>query len=118
MTFDDIEASTWTQSEGVALAKAVEAVAPEHGAHVALTGGLLYKDGERKDADLLFYRIRQTDHINLSGLFTALKGVGLTVFADYGFVKKARYADGRTVDLLFPEQCRSEPDALADPRGY
>lgn len=44
--------SGWTQAEAVALAKKIEAVCPAFGCHVALTGGLLYKDdGEYERAD-------------------------------------------------------------------
>src|SRR3546814_15766415 len=47
----------WTLDDAVALCRKIEKIAPEYGAHVALTGGTLYKDGPRKDVDLLFYQI-------------------------------------------------------------
>jgi hypothetical protein len=112
----DIEVSAWTREEALKLATEVEAIAPQFGAHVGLTGGLLYKEGPRKDADLLFSRIRQ-EALNLAGLLVALEGVGLVVFADHGFVKKASY-NGKVVDLLFPEQCQSSPDAPAPEGRY
>jgi hypothetical protein len=115
MSFLD-EPRDWTQAEGIALATAVEEVAPKFGAHVALTGGLLYKRGTRKDADLLFYRIRQ-QALDLDGLKGALADIGLTITNDYGFVKKAKYR-GKTVDLLFPEQCQATPTAPAPPGRY
>ena len=49
----------WTQQHAIELCKRIESVCPRYGCHVALTGGLLYKDGPRKDCDILFYRIRQ-----------------------------------------------------------
>jgi hypothetical protein len=44
----------WTLAEAVEVCRQVEAICPPFGCHVALTGGTLYKDGERKDLDLLF----------------------------------------------------------------
>ncbi len=92
----------WTQADAIELCKVVEAVCPPYGCHVALTGGLLYKGGERKDADLLFYRIRQTQKIDDVGLFTALELVGLKKLNDFGFCVKADYK-GKPLDIFFPE---------------
>lgn len=39
----------WTQAEAIALCRKIEDVCPAFGCHVALTGGVLYKLGERKD---------------------------------------------------------------------
>lgn len=39
----------WTQKEAIELCVKIEAICPKYGCHVALTGGLLYKEGERKD---------------------------------------------------------------------
>ena len=94
--------SKWTRDNAIALCIAVEALAPSYGAHVALTGGLLYKEGERKDADLLFYCIRQRDSIDEEGLLQALETIGLTVTRQHGWVRKAQWM-GLDVDLFFPE---------------
>ena len=59
---------TWTQPEAIALCKDLEAFAPEYGCHVALTGGLLYKDGPRKDVDIVLYRVRQVSEIDMAGM--------------------------------------------------
>jgi hypothetical protein len=92
---------------------AVETIAPTYGAHVALTGGLLYKEGKRKDADLLFYCIRQRDNIDEEGLLKALEvGIGLTVERQHGWVRKAKWM-GLPVDLFFPEAY----PASSTPRG-
>lgn len=45
----------WTTLEAIELARVFEKIACRNSYHVALTGGCLYKDGERKDADFLFY---------------------------------------------------------------
>ena len=110
----DIEDKTWTHSQAVELARAVEAIIPDFGAHVALTGGSLYKDGERKDADLIIYRVRQVPTIDEAGMFAALEAIGLKKTADFGFVKKADF-NGKSVDLLFPEQCKPTPDPERSP---
>lgn len=93
----------WTQKDAVALARAVEAICPAFGCHVALTGGTLYKDGKRKDCDLLFYRIRQTPNIDGEGLWKALaEEVGLVKLKGFGWCYKAKY-HGKPVDCFFPE---------------
>lgn len=93
----------WTQQAAVDLCRKIEEIAPAFGCHVALTGGTLYKDGERKDADILFYRIRQVDEINVSGLMSALVTVGVTPGDDFGWCHKAAY-EGRPIDFFFPER--------------
>jgi len=95
---------SWTQAEAIALARKVEAICPEFGCHVALTGGLLYKDGPRKDCDLLFYRIRQEPKMDVKGLLESLEfNLQFKVGKQYGWVAKTIYK-GKTVDLFFPEQ--------------
>ena len=36
---------TWTTAEAIALCREIEAICPAFGCHIALTGGLLYKEG-------------------------------------------------------------------------
>ena len=95
--------NTWNQSEAVSLCVEIEKICPQFGCHVALTGGCLYRDGEREDCDILFYRIRQVDRIDIDKLLDALAAIGLTVNDGCGFVYKARY-EGRPVDIFFPEE--------------
>jgi hypothetical protein len=92
----------WTLIDAVKVATELERIAPLHGAHVALTGGCLYKTGPRKDLDILFYRIRQVKEIDESGLLAALEDRGFELGSRYGWVQKATY-DGKPVDLFFPE---------------
>lgn len=94
--------STWTQTEAIKLCVLVENICPHYGCHVALTGGLLYKHGARKDCDLLFYRIRQSAEIDYDGLWSALTVIGLKKVKGFGFCVKASY-EGKGVDCLFPE---------------
>jgi hypothetical protein len=95
--------AVWTQDEAVALCVQIEAICPSFGCHVALTGGLLYKPGLRKDADILFYRIRQVDEIDVEGLLLALAGIGIDNGDDYGWCVKATYRD-KPIDFFFPER--------------
>ncbi len=99
----------WTQQQAVDLCRKIEAVCPEFGCHVALTGGLLYKDGERKDADILFYRIRQVDEIDVDGLMSAMEDIGVSPGRDFGWCHKATYA-GRPIDFFFPDRVVDDDD--------
>lgn len=100
----------WTQQEAIALCGKIEAVCPAFGCHVALTGGLLYKDGKRKDADILFYRIRQVDEIDIDGLFEALSEIGVKLDRGFGWCFKATF-DGKPIDCFFPEEQGGEYEA-------
>ena len=95
--------SDWTQPEAIELCRDVEAICPGYGCHVALTGGLLYKDGPRKDCDLLFYRIRQVKKIDLDALWPALLLIGLEKKSGFGWCFKAVYK-GKPVDCFMPEE--------------
>lgn len=100
-------AGKWNQQEAIGLCILVEAICPAFGCHVALTGGLLYKQGPRKDCDILFYRIRQVEQIDMEGLFAALTAAGFEDIHGLGWCWKARY-QGKGLDLFFPEQASGE----------
>lgn len=105
---------TWTQEEALRLCRQIEAICPDYGCHVALTGGLLYKDGPRKDADILFYRIRQVEQIDVEGLIAALAQIGVEAKDDYGWCHKAEWR-GKPIDFFFPEREGDEyPQMNAD----
>jgi hypothetical protein len=107
----------WTQAEAIALCRKIEDVCPAFGCHVALTGGLLYKLGERKDMDIVFYRIRQVETIDVDGLFGALATLGIERLNKGSFCAKAAYR-GRKIDCFFPEELDGEyptDDATAAP---
>ena len=93
----------WTQNEAVELCKKVESICPKFGCHVALTGGLLYKEGQRKDCDLLFYRIRQVKDIDFDGLWMALGEIGFEKVTGFGWCYKSKY-NGKSVDMFSPEE--------------
>lgn len=107
-------ASKWTQAQAIDLCRKIEAFAPKYGCHVALTGGTLYHYGERKDADILFYRIRQVNEIDVDGLMLALAEIGVWRGPDYGWCQKATY-EGRNIDFFFPERPGTEYPGANDP---
>lgn len=93
-------------SDGVYFAQLIESVCPQYGYHVALTGGCLYKDGYRKDIDLIIYRIRQVEKPDFHGLIHCLEnefGFSFLTIIDEGrWCIKAQCYDV-AIDLLFPE---------------
>lgn len=107
-----MDSAPWTQAEAIDLCRKVEAICPAYGCHVALTGGTLYKDGPRKDLDILFYRIRQIAEIDEAGLFEALGGIGISKVSGFGWCHKAIF-DGRNIDCFFPEEDGEYPGAVA-----
>jgi hypothetical protein len=101
----------WTREEAIALCIAAEQCAAQHGWHVALSGGLLYKAGPRKDADLVVYRHREPgsyreSEVQLSAaryrLLVELARIGMADQVTLGCVVKVRYLS-HGVDLIFPE---------------
>ena len=104
----------WTQQQAIEFCTLLETIAPAYGCHVALTGGCLYKDGERKDCDVLFYRIRQIEAVDVDGLLVALASLGITLLGDYGWCCKLIY-QGRAVDFFFPERPGCEPNYPPEP---
>ena len=95
--------SEWNQEKAVELCRKLEDFAPNYGCHVALTGGCLYKDGARKDVDILIYRIRQTPKIDIDGFFNEAKEkFDIIRTADYGWCHKAKLGD-LDIDFFFPE---------------
>ena len=67
----------------------------------ALTGGYVYKEGARKDIDIVLYCHRERKRTELP--LELLEGLeGLTISGHYGFVTKAYYK-GKSVDIMFPE---------------
>lgn len=95
----------WSQLEAIDLCRRLERMAPKFGAHIALTGGCLYKKGPRKDVDILIYRIRQQDSIDIGGFIDELSRMGVYVDPGaFGWVYKACTEDGRNIDFFFPEE--------------
>lgn len=102
-----------TLNDALALCKVIRGIAPKYGCHVALTGGCLYKEGERKDIDLIIYRIRQVEQIDHESLFLALEAIGIKKVSGSGWCHKAIYK-GINIDLLFPEEVGGEYEKEED----
>ena len=98
----DYQKPQWTHAEAVTLCRLVETVAPKYGLHTALTGGTLYKDGERKDCDILMYRRRSEVFTDWDGFKAAAEKLGITWDRDYGWCKKAIF-NGKPVDFFDPD---------------
>jgi hypothetical protein len=82
--------------------KLYEVLSPR-GFYPAMTGGCLYKEGERKDCDIVIFRNRQAvDGFELQELEEVLTSIGFTSFQHFGFVTKAKF-DGCDIDLFNPE---------------
>ena len=114
--------STWTQQEGIAFCAMLEAITPKYGCHVGLTGGLLYKEGPRKDCDVILYRIRQAERIQVEQLLSRFALLGVETNEGFGFCYKGTYK-GKRVDFLLPEEAgnsyQEELEAVAvDPFAF
>lgn len=95
---------TWTRDEALELCRQLERIAPKYGAHIGLTGGLLYKDGPRKDCDIIIYRIRQAPEIEQEYMFAAFEEeAGVTKVGGFGWCHKATWR-GKPIDFFFPEE--------------
>jgi hypothetical protein len=93
---------SWTLTEAVEFCRLIAPLAVLHNCHVALTGGTLYKDGPRKDVDILFYRHRQADRIEVDQLLIDLRMLGIEFDKYFSWGVKA-LLDGRKIDFFFPE---------------
>ncbi|AUR95678.1 hypothetical protein NVP1210O_56 [Vibrio phage 1.210.O._10N.222.52.C2] len=88
---------------GMSLCKELYSELQGRGFFPALTGGLLYKDGLRKDIDIVIFRHRQNiNHFEIEDIQFALESAGMSEFSHYGFVTKCKWR-GFEVDLFNPE---------------
>lgn len=96
---------SWVLAEAIELCTLIQSVSPQFHCHPALTGGLLYKKGPRKDCDIVIYQRGDTNGvrhpINWNGLWIALCKIGLDMCHDFGYVKKCEWR-GKTVDIFDP----------------
>ena len=83
----------WNTIEAIDLCRRIETVCPLAGCHVALTGGTLYKEGPRKDLDILFYRIRQEKQIKMDILWNLLEALNIKKSSGFGWCYKAKFGD-------------------------
>lgn len=101
----------WDRNMAVKLAMKMEAQASAADLHVALTGGVLYKDGPRKDADFIIYRHNTPESIDSKedlayrrAAFEKNLGIfyGIEIKAHYGYLTKAEW-EGNKFDIMYPE---------------
>lgn len=94
---------SWNLSQALPLIRQIELACPAAGCHVALTGGVLYKSEDRKDLDLMFYRIRQQREIDMDALWEILRLLNVIKLSGFGWCYKASY-HGKPIDIFFPEE--------------
>jgi len=111
------EKPQWVLAEAIELCTLIQSVSPAFSAHPALTGGLLYKTGPRKDCDIVIYQRGDSNGerkpIDWGGLWEALEGVGLTLTEDFGYCKKCRWR-GKVVDIFDPTNESEYPPQPAE----
>ena len=101
-----------TQQDGIRLCELLHERLHLSGYYPALTGGLLYKEGNRKDIDIVIFRHRQNvEKFEMQDIERFLIRAGLSEFKYYGFVTKAKW-NGFTVDLFNPETSITELEHL------
>lgn len=96
------------QDIGIKICKSIYKTLSNNGFYPALTGGLLYKDGDRKDCDIVIYRNRQKiSSFELQDIEWILIACGFSEFKHFGFVTKVKYGD-IDVDLFNPESFQDD----------
>ena len=92
-----------TIEDGIELCKLIYSTSEVYGLFPALTGGLLYKDGDRKDIDIVLYRHRQkVESLDVRDFEPLLSVLGVKVRSTHGFVTKCEWK-GFEVDIFNPE---------------
>lgn len=92
-----------TKDDAVMLCKRLYEKLSSVGFYPALTGGILYKDGCRKDIDIVIFRNRQTVvKFEMEFIEDLLVECGLSNFQYFGFVTKCKLGN-ISVDLFNPE---------------
>lgn len=86
------------------IATLMESMSVNHGLHIALTGGSLYKSGARKDIDFVLYHAsgEQRSYTAVEDFFSDLHASGFSNIKNYGRVTKCTY-EGQSIDILYPE---------------
>jgi hypothetical protein len=106
--------SFWTREQAIWFCTELEKITPSFGIHVALGGGCLYKipvrdeRAQRKDVDVILYRIREHSEMNIRGLFSFLVGTKLDIM-------RKENGRGRSYDRPGPlEHARGIVETIAD----
>lgn len=85
----------WTLELGLAVARIVQTIVVDHGAHVGLTGGVLLRGQSEKDLDILIYPHDSSKGYNVYAIQVALKDE----FSDWRKCEATKYhsRDGKEV---------------------
>lgn len=103
-----------TLLDAITLCRMIEPIAELCDGHVALTGGTLYKDGDRKDLDILIYRVRQVDKFDWDKFMRLSTVYGIVWGKDHGWCKKATW-QGHHIDFFDPDASSGDHTSGADP---
>ena len=103
MFIPQVEKKECTIGMANALCNDLYKVLEPEGYYPALTGGLLYKEGNRKDIDIIIYRNRQkVESFETVDLIDILAKANVNIVNSFGFVTKAEWF-GMTIDIFNPE---------------
>jgi len=68
----------------------------------ALTGGVLYKNGTRKDIDIIMYRGESGQTLNVHDVHDVLQKLEIEVLGNFNRVAKCKWG-AWNLDIIFPE---------------
>jgi len=107
---DQVDVKTTCLKQALHIAKHLEEGLPDT-LHVGLTGGVLYKEGERKDIDFVVYSHKCFNQIDTNDLAEKLRTLGFTYVTNYGRVIKSVFTTENKeidVDIIVPESKSGE----------
>lgn len=117
----------WNLKQAIAVAKLIEPIAKQHGAHIGLTGGICYKEGARKDVDFIVYRhqVPPDDpayiaEVDVDAFVKALSEVNIQLFKPMHRVYKCTLgdlADRRFIDFIFADRTGELTDDSTTPNA-
>lgn len=89
------------------LAPQLEELASKHGFHIGLTGGVLYKEGDRKDIDFVLYEAlndrSNVKHDSREKFITELVNLGFVTYAIHRCTTRMDY-HGTRFDFIFTKR--------------
>jgi hypothetical protein len=91
----------WSQERAIEFCRQLEPLAEKYKGHIALTGGTLYKDGERKDVDIVVYNHGTMNEFDRAGFERALdQELGIAIDR-FGYVSRGTTAAGCQIDFIY-----------------
>lgn len=92
--------SEWTLDQACSFCFQLEPVISGLGMHIGLTGGCLYKKGQRKDMDIILYRHHGAELSGFDDFLSALSLHGVLIKSVHHNVVKMVTRDGQSIDFL------------------